>query len=513
VNEPTPPTRPAPQAGPGTDARQLAAVDLGSNSFHLAIARVQGDAIAMLDRVRDQVQLAKGLGKRRRLGKKAVQRALLSLQRFDQRLRNVPRERVRAVATSTLREARDADAFLEDAEAALGHPIEVIPGREEARLIYLGVAHSLADEPGPRLVVDIGGGSTEVILGERFEPLDVHSLDMGCVEMTRRFFPKGELTASAFEEAQLAAARELQSIERAFREAGWNRAVGASGTIRAVAGILEENGWSEQGITADGLKALRKAVLAAKNTARLKLKGLKPARAPVFPGGLAILTSVFDRLGIDHMARASGALREGVMYDLLGRIRHEDVRERTIRSLQSRYHVDLAQAARVERKALALLLHKPASWDLEATEDGRILAWAARLHEIGLAVSWNRYHRHSGYLIAHGDMPGFSRADQALLGAIVGCHRRKVVPGALDLRHEARPDRALHLVVLLRLAVLLHRGRSPAPLPPVRLTGDGAVLRLEASARWLQDHPLTVRDLADERGYLKALGVDFDVVR
>lgn len=500
---------PAASPFPGTDAQQIAAIDLGSNSFHLAIARVRGNEIAMLDRVRDQVQLAKGLGKRMQLTKKASRRALNCLTRFSQRLRHVPSERVRAVGTNTLRRAKNKADFLAEAEAALGHPIEIISGREEARLIYLGVAHSLADEPGPRLVVDIGGGSTELILGERFEALDMHSLEMGCVSMTRRFFPKGEITDQAMQKTQLHAARELQTIERAFRESGWTQAAGASGTIRTVGKILSAHGWSDDGITKAGLKKLRKAVVSAKHTSRLKLSGLKSARAPVFPGGLAILLALFERLGVEHMAVSPGALREGVMYDLLGRIRHEDVRERTIRSFQTRYRVDAAQAARVERTALALLSHRPEAWDLQPAEDGRVLAWAARLHEIGLAVSWSRHHRHGGYLIAHADMPGFSKDDQQLLAAVVRCHRRKIDPLALERLTGVRRERAIRLIVLLRLAVLLHRGRSPAPLPPFRLTGEGTSICLEAPQRWLADNPLSVLDLESEHRHAKGLGVGF----
>ncbi len=513
MNDPAHPVPDERSAQPDAevDARQLAAVDLGSNSFHLAIARVRGDEIAMLDRVRDQVQLAKGLGKRKRLTKKASERALRCLERFSQRLRHVPSERVRAVATSTLRSARDSAEFMERAVKALGHPIEIIAGREEARLIYLGVAHSLADEPGPRLVVDIGGGSTELILGERFEALEVHSLNMGCVHMTKRFFADGAITPRAMEKAQLHAARELQTIERGFRESGWTQAAGASGTVRTIGGILNANGWSDNGIRPGGLKKLRKAVLAAKHTSRLKLRGLKSARAPVFPGGLAIFLALFERLDVGHMAVSPGALREGVMYDLLGRIRHEDVRERTIKSFQSRYRVDLAQAARVERTVLALLSHMPEDWSLDPAEDGRVLAWAARLHEIGLAVSWSRHHRHGGYLIQHADMPGFSKDDQELLAAVVACHRRKIDPQVLEQLPDARWERAVQLLVLLRLAVLLHRGRSPDALPPFRLTGEGARVRLCGPRRWLDENALSVLDLGSERGHLKALGIDFAV--
>jgi exopolyphosphatase/guanosine-5'-triphosphate,3'-diphosphate pyrophosphatase len=279
--------------------------------------------------------------------------------------------------------------------------------------------------------------------------------------------------------------------------------------VRSVGRILGAPGWGDDAITRSGLKKLRKAVLAAKHTSRLKLPGLKSARAPVFPGGLAILLALFDRLEVEHMVVSSGALREGVMYDLLGRIRHEDVRERTIRSFQSRYRVDVAQAARVERTALALLSHRPESWDLNAAEDGRVLAWAARLHEIGLAVSWSRHHRHGGYLIAHADMPGFSKDDQELLAAVVRCHRRKIDPQTLARVSGARRQRAIRLIILLRLAVLLHRGRSPVPLPPFRLDAENGRVCLHAPERWLTDNPLSVLDLDSESGHLKTLDVDF----
>jgi exopolyphosphatase/guanosine-5'-triphosphate,3'-diphosphate pyrophosphatase len=507
---------PAPQTTPPERpfaAHQLAAVDLGSNSFHLVIARSRGDEVSILDRVRDQVQLARGLNRQKRLGKKARDRALRCLERFKQRLVQIAPDRVRAVGTNTLRAAADADEFLVQAEEALGHPIEVIPGPEEARLIYLGVAHSLANEPGPRLVADIGGGSTECIIGARFEPLSVHSLAVGCVGLAKQCFPGGRISREGFDAARLAAEAEFQTIERAFIDTGWQQAVGASGTIRAAETILRENKWSRKGITPGGLKKLRKAILSVEHVRDLKLKGLKSQRAPVFPAGLAILTALFDRLQVRKMTAVSGALREGVLYDLLGRIRHEDVRERTIRIFQERFRVDTAQAARVERTVLALLAHAPYDWRLDVAQDGRVLAWAARLHEVGLAVAWHHVHRHSAYLLAHANMPGFSRVDTALLAAIVGNHRRKIDLATLEGFGGAKRQRAVRLIVLLRLAVLLHRARSSEPLPPLRLEGEGLVVRLRTPARWLATHPLTGLDLACERELLRPLGVDFDVVK
>ena len=499
------------RTGEHPDGSQVAAIDLGSNSFHMVIGRVRGEEVRPLDRVREPVQLARGLGKRKRLTKSARTRALRALERFGQRIRDVPRARVRAVGTSTLRSARNAEEFLEEAEAALGHPIEVIEGREEARLIYLGVAHSLPDNPGRRLVVDIGGGSTECILGEHFEAHEVHSLNVGCVRLTKKYFADGRLTDEAFEAARMRAQGEFRTIERAFRDSGWTEAIGASGTIRAVEAILREQGWAKDGITAAGLKRLRKQLVAAGRIDALKLPGLRSRRARVFPGGVAILQALFDRLKPDVLVATGGALREGVLFDLLGRIRHEDVRERTIRGFQSRYRIDVGQAARVERLALALLSHAPRSWKLDFTSDGRLLSWAARLHELGLAVTWSKHHRHGGYLLRHADMPGFSRDDQRHLAVLVGNHRRKLGMADFEEVPEDELDRLRCLLLVLRLAVLLHRARSPEPLPPMRLKGGRVRVRLLAPQRWLDRNPLSLLDLEEEGDHLAALGFDFRV--
>lgn len=503
----TPTDTPEVPQAPAPDTRQLAAVDLGSNSFHLVIAREHGEEVAMLDREREQVQLASGLGPKGALSEEAQERALACLHRFGQRLRAVPEVRVRAVGTNTLRAAKRAGDFHARAEEALGHPIEVISGREEARLIYLGVSHSQAASPGNRLVVDIGGGSTECILGLGFEASSAHSLKMGCVQMSRRYFEDGAITETALEEATGAAAQEFRTIARAYRDEGWSQAIGSSGTMRAAATVLRAQGWSDGAITKSGLKKLRKALLAAGHVKKLKLEGLKNSRAPVFPGGMAIIFALFDRLKPTSLTVSSGALREGVIYDLLGRIRHEDVRERTIRTFQERYRVDKAQALRVERLALSLLSHAPQAWGLDPAEDGRFLAWAARLHEIGLTVSYGKFHRHGGYLLAHADMPGFSQDDQKMLATIVRNHRRRIDPRAFEAVPPPRRERVKHLVVLLRMAVLFCRSRNPARLPAFRLQQQGEDLRLLAPARWLAAHPLSVRDLRDEQKRLAAAGI------
>ena len=500
------PTTMSTDSDAGTREGALAAVDLGSNSFHMIVAESLGGEPLVIDRLREQVQLGAGLDAEGRLDEAAIERGLACLQLFGQRLRHVDPERVRVVGTNTLRVARNARDFIERAEETLGHPIEIISGREEARLIYLGVAHTLSDDAGYRLVVDIGGGSTECILGERFEALDVHSLYMGCVAFTQRFFPDGKLGKAAYQQAELAARLELQTVERRFREVGWASAVWASGTIKAVAALVAARGWCEQGISLESLQKLRKELIAAADLRALEgLPGVRPDRLAVLPGGAAILMAVFEALGVEHMHVSNGALKEGLIYDLLGRIRHEDVRERTIRLFQQRYHVDTVHANRVRRTALLCLGQVAADWGLTEPGTARMLAWACAVHEVGLDVAWEHYHRHGAYVLGHADMPGFSRDDQALLAALVGGHRRKLKsPPWLELP-PGRRDVARKLTVLLRLAVLLNRGRVPQPRVPFELHAKGQALEIHLAADWLEAHPLTRLDLEAEAHSLRAI--------
>lgn len=471
----------------------------------MVAARVVQGEIELIDRLREGVRLAAGLNARKELTAEAQARALACLRRFGQRLRGLPPERVRAVGTNTFRQARNARSFLARAERALGHPIEIISGGEEARLIYLGVAHSLPDDGERRLVIDIGGGSTECIVGQRLETLEASSLYMGCVGYSMRFFPDGRVRARALEQARLAARLELQTIERRFRALGWEECRGSSGTVLHVATILRESGLARDGITAPGLAKLAKAMIAAKDVRRLALPGVDSERRAVLPGGVAILQALFDGLGIEVMKPASGALREGLLYDLLGRIRHEDVRDRTIRRLSERYHVDLEQAARVERTAAACFAQVARAWGLD-DEAHHFLSWAARLHEIGLSLAYPGYHKHSAYLVTHSDMPGFSLEDQRVLAALLLGQRRKLPTAALGALPEDRRETAARLCILLRLAVSLNRSRSPAPLPRFALRATARRLEVAFPSGWLRRHPLTEADLRDEAARLAQHG-------
>lgn len=482
------------------DIRTVAAVDLGSNSFHMVVARLVQDELSIVDRLRERVALRSGLDANRRLTPRIRERALACLQRFGQRLSGMPPEAIRAVGTNTLREARDARSFLEEAGEHLGRPIEIISGAEEARLIYLGVAHDQSDDEGRRLVIDIGGGSTECIVGERFEPIRTDSLRMGCVTYSLRHFPDGDIDARAMDAARLDARVELETIEQRYRKLGWHSCVGSSGTINAVRTILRENGWGDS-ITSKGLKKLRKVMISAGNVQKLQLPGLTPDRAPVLAGGVAILSAIVDGFRIGSMEASSGALREGVMYDLLGRIRHEDVRDRTIRSFSERYGVDVEQAARVERTALDLARQLP-DWLPEDVHQH--LSWAARLHEVGLTVSYSRFQKHGAYLVANSELAGFSRQDQETLAALIDGHRRKLE--RTSFAELPNGKNALRACALLRIAARLHRSRSRKPLPEIHVIGRKQAIELEFPAGWLDAHALTRTDLEQEAAFLETGG-------
>lgn len=487
---------------------ELVAVDVGSNSFHMIIARLVNGHFNVIDRMRERVLLAAGLDANKHLTEEAQRRGLACLGRFGQRLRSIPQARVRAVGTNTLRKARNAREFLARASVALGHPIEVISGREEARIVYLGVAHDLSDDQGRRLVIDIGGGSTEVILGERFEARRTESLHMGCVSHTLRFFGDGRLRREAFRDAITEAQVELEPIQSDLRKSGWVSAVGSSGTITAIDGILRTNGWGD-GITYPGLRLLRDKMIEQGRIDRLLIPELSEERASVLPGGLAILMGAFKSLRIERMTAASGALREGLLYDTLGRIQHEDVRDRTIERLTERYGIDREQALRVQETARACLQQVASAWGLHNPELGMMLDWAARLHEIGLAVSYSGFHSHGAYLLTHGDMPGFSRDQQAYLAALVAAHRRRPKPDRIEALRATGGDVALRLAALLRLATTLNRARDPGLLPAFMLTAAGPVLELRLPPGWLDEHPMTAADLRQQQEYLEMAGLHF----
>jgi exopolyphosphatase / guanosine-5'-triphosphate,3'-diphosphate pyrophosphatase len=490
-------------------SEQLAVIDLGSNSFQMVVARSDQGQLNVVDRLREPVGLAGGLDADGKIDAATKERALACLSRMGERLREVPTTAVRVVGTNTLRRAKNSRQFVHAAEAVLGHPVELISGKEEARLIYQGVARNLPEFPRRRLVVDVGGGSTELILGHGDQPIERDSIQVGHLRWAVQFFG-GKATLKSFRKAETRARLELEGLKRRYRDLGWEIVVGSSGTARAIDAIVASAGWVERGVTRESLNKLTDLIVEARTPGgliALNLPGLSADRAQVIAGGVAILKAVFDTLKIDEMTASQSAMREGVLYDLIGRRAQNDARDVTIEALQRRYSIDQAHAARIERTALTLFHQVATPWGLQRLEGQRFLSWAALLHEIGLSVNHSGYHKHSAYLIKNGDMPGFSRDDQEMLSAIVSGHRRKLTTDKLALYiGPARLPVSLKLATVLRLAVRLHRTRSSRSLPDIILEAEGTSLAMSFPPGWLDENPLKRADLEDEASVLVASG-------
>jgi exopolyphosphatase/guanosine-5'-triphosphate,3'-diphosphate pyrophosphatase len=405
-----------------------------------------------------------GSDAQKRLDEASQQRAIECLKRFGERLRGLPPEAVRAVGTNTLRVAKNAKEFRAKAEAALGFPIEVVAGREEARLIYLGVAHDLPVTGEKRLVVDIGGGSTEFIIGSGYKPQKLESLYMGCVSYSMRVLPGRQALPRAISNKRSSPRASKCRPSRASFSAGhWKEAVGSSGTARALADIIEQSGWSSAGISAEGIERLRAALLRAGDATKLPFPSVRPDRVPVLPGGFAIMAAIFSELRMTHMTVANGAMRQGILYDMVGRFHRRDMRDASVLQFMKRYHVDVPQAQRVEALASTLLRQFAGDLHTDQMHLLHLLSWAARLHEIGLSVAHNGYHKHSAYILRNADMPGFSRMEQNRLATLVLAHR-----GSLDkMRGLLEGEIDLVLVTAMRLAALFYRSRINATLPAI----------------------------------------------
>ncbi len=491
---------------------QIAAVDLGSNSFRLQIGRVVGDQIYPLDTLKEPVRLASGLTSEKTLDAVTQQRALDTLSRFAERLRGFQPDAVRVVATNTLRVAKNAKAFIPLAETTLGFPIEVIGGREEARLIYIGATHALPAASHQRLVFDIGGGSTEFIIGKRHDPKILESLFMGCVSYSLRFFPDGRIDKKRFVEAEVSAAREVQTIAQNFRRAGWTEAVASSGTARAVADLLESNGLNPEGvsgITREGLDKLRAMMIRAGSVTHLNLSGLSVERIPVLPGGVAILSAICTELGLERMTYSDGALRLGVLYDLLGRFHHHDMRDATVKQFKHRYQVDEKQVERVERTAMEMLGQLIRIDQPEHEGEVRLLRWATALHEIGISIAHGGFHKHGAYIVTYADMPGFSKMDQERLAFLLLGQRGKLE----KLPVAPTGDPLWRLVFCLRMAVLLHRPRDDHPLPVFFVRQVAAGFQIELPADWLPANPLSAAALNEEALIWQRIGSSLRIKR
>ena len=493
------------------DEELLAAIDMGSNSFHLAIARVDHGEVKKVASMSEKVQLAAGLDENKNLTEAAQQRGLACLARFVGRLSSVQPNRLRIVATNALRQAKNGHEFIQKAAEILPKPIEIIAGREEARLIYLGVSHSMANG-GRRLVIDIGGGSTEFIIGEQFEPIHTESLQMGCVAYSKAYFADGEISAKAFDKAVVAARKEMSGIANTYKTAGWDTVVGSSGTIKACRQIAVNLGLSDEqeNLTREGLQKLKDRLLKFKHISELDFEGLREDRRAVLPAGLAILYAIFEVMALDKLAYSDGALREGVMYDLLGRFKHEDVRDRSVQALMGRYNADPKQAERVVKTAQHLFDGVARALQLN-TEDSDLLRRAAYLHEIGLAISHGGYHRHGAYLLQHSDIPGFSQIDQNHLSHLVAHHRRKLRADAKNDVLKVGGSHLSYLCLLLRLAVLLNHSRSDQLLPAIELNVMNTQQWQLSVSGDAKQWPLLVADLHDEQVQFKHWEIELQI--
>mgnify|MGYP003145333176 CR=1 FL=1 len=485
----------------------IAAIDLGSNSFHMIVARWDNGQLTLLDRLREPVRLGFGLQEDLSLSDDARDRALACLERFGECLRGYPSRSVRIVGTKTLRTVKDSSAFLIEAEKRLGHPVEIISGDEEARLIYLGVANDIAPDGDNRIVMDIGGGSTEVIIGNGMQPKLKESLNMGCIAITKKFFMDGKVTEKLITKALIACLQEIEPVKEEFLQAGWQQVLGASGSIKAVAKVCEANGWSDGTITLESLEKIM-AIYLDHGKLDAQIAGLSDDRQPVFLGGVIVLSALFDALELRQMVAAEWALREGLLFDQKGRLENHDIRQASVNALAARFHVNMDKAKAVEKTALNLLQQVAESWQLTADDASKLLGWAARLYQVGLDIAHNDYHKHSAYIVQNVDLAGCSRAEQIQLAALVLAHRKRFPSKSFPLDNTD----LVRLAMLLRLAVIFHRGRVKSGMPAITLSAGKKRVDLQLPHDWLEQHPLTCADLETEQRYLSDIGYQLELV-
>ncbi|OAN16918.1 guanosine-5'-triphosphate,3'-diphosphate pyrophosphatase [Photobacterium jeanii] len=470
-----------------------AAIDLGSNSFHMWIVREVAGSVKTLAKIKRKVRLAAGLNHDNVLSEEAMQRGWECLSLFAERLQDIPAERIRIVGTAALRTAVNADTFLAKAKTILGHPVDIIPGEEEARIIYQGVAHTSGGSD-KRLVVDIGGASTEVIIGAGFDANALTSLKIGCVTWLERYFKDRELTAANFDAAITAAKTAIEPILEQYQQLGWDTCVGASGTVQALQEIMLEQGMDEV-ITLQKLKRLQRQAMQYERLEDLDIEGLTLERALVFPSGLSILIALFESLQIETMTLAGGALREGMVYEMMSQMRHHDVRERTLNSVKQRFQLDAIHSGNVAATAAALLQSCQQAWQLEP-QAACLLHASSTLHEIGASIEFKKSGEHAAYLIRHLDLPGFTRAQQLLIAELLRRHREQIT--SLPEQHALSAASATRILRLLRLAIILCHRREHQHQPPTTLTVNDNNLTLSLPSTWLAQNPLTQAELMQE---------------
>lgn len=485
--------------------QNLVAIDIGTNSFHVLIAKIDHGELRPVEVLSEKIQLGAGL-RNGMLSNDSINSGLACLSRFRELISSISLENVRVVGTNALRKAKNRLDFIEPAQQILGVPIEVIYGREEARLIYLGVAHSLADDVKSRLVIDIGGGSTEFIIGQKFESQLLESLQIGCVSFAEKYFPDGVISAESFQAAYESAALEISHISGIFLKTGWMECVGSSGTLQSIEAMAHANGWSLSGIDLESLLLLKEKVLGFDHVNKISIEGLNENRRNVIITGLAITLAIFTTLNISSMRTSKGALREGVIYDLLGRQSHEDVRERSINALMSRYTAEQSTAHSVAARAKAFFNDVHEQWDLKSM-DRDLLYWASLTHEIGMIISHKHYNRHSAYLLRNSDLPGFSQGEQEKLSLLTSAHRGKLKKTILDDFPAKERSRLCKMIALIRLAVLLKYSQDPPTIAHPKVVAKNTTLIIKPPNDWAKAHPLTTQALKEEAIAIETIGI------
>ena len=490
----------------------IAAIDLGSNSFHMIIAKHENENLAIIDQLKESVRLGAGMDGSNRISDETTARAFECLACFGQRIKHIPANGVRIVGTNTLRNAINSAEFLEKAETLLGHRIEIVSGVEEARLIYLGVSHHVVEDNGRRMVVDIGGGSTEITLGDRFDPIYIKSFEMGSVVLSHKGFSGGKISKKRIRQAQLTAEVELEPYVEHYKKLNWVDVIGASGTIKSVASVVSSMGWCSNGISAESLDMIINELKCINHVDELKLSGLKSERQPVFAGGVIVLKAIFDSFSIKHMHVSEGALREGILYDLIGRKQHEDTRSKTIQNWMRRFDVDKIHAESVMNTALNLYAQVAVSWQIDDDECQRQLSWAANIHEIGLHISHSQSHKHGGYIIQNADLLGFSRDDQKILATLIRAQRSSFSNNLFMSLSETWHEKAKKIAILLRISILLNRSRDYSNLVIPSICASKNQVELKFHADFLEQHLLTSADLEKEQSILKGAEISLEIL-
>lgn len=483
-----------------------AAIDLGSNSFHLLVATFKSGQIYPIDSVKYMVRMAAGLDAHKNISEEYLDRAYEALSSMSERIQNIPDNHIRIVGTNTLRVAKNSAVFIRKAEKILNHEIEIISGREEARMLYLGVAQSTRGNPSRKFVMDIGGGSTELIIGDGMKPIKRESLYMGCVSYTQKYFKEGIINEHNWKKAVIHALQELNPYIQEYKKQGWEHAVGASGTMRATASILEANAWAPTGITLQGLEQLKATCLTLGHIKKLnQLSGLSEQRRPVFMGGLAIVYALMKAFSLEQMDVSIGALREGLIYEMSDGPKTISVTKRSIRKLCEQFTVDRVQAESVQRYSEDIIEKSGVKIKKRLLH---LLNGAIKLHELGLSIAHSHYHKIGAYVVQHADMPGFSNQQKLVMATLIRLHRRKISKNVLANLTERQYEVVVQLLVIMRLSVVFARNRYFEPVPIESLKWQKKTVSIEIDKEWLIDHPLIKADLKDEQKQWPNMGVE-----